>query len=77
MDEAIFVKIIILIAGFLAGFLVCKGLYMQNEIGTLRIDHSDPDESPYLFLEITNARKIMDGKTVTLRVKEEDYISQK
>lgn len=71
------VLFVLFLIGILAGFLICKGLYERRRVGTLRIDHSEPDEPPYFFMEITDIRRIKDGKLITMRVKEQDYIPQK
>lgn len=71
------VLFVIFLVGILAGFLICKGLYERRRVGTLRIDRSDPTEPPYFFLEVTNLRRIEDGKLVSMRVRAENYIPQK
>ena len=50
--------------------------FRSNNVGTLRIDKSDPSEPPYFFLEVTDIKKIRSGKTIVMKVKEENYISQ-
>lgn len=76
MPEYKIACLVCLAVGLIAGFLICSGLYLRRNVGTLRIDRSDPDEPPYFFLEVTNIKRITDGKTVCMRVKEENYISQ-
>ena len=47
-------------------------------IGTLRIDQSDPDDGPYLFLELYSpdaTTAIMNSKQVIFDVNVKDYIS--
>lgn len=46
--------------------------------GYLRMDFSDPDSGPYLFLELSNkdANKIEKGKRICLRIKRENYLPQ-
>lgn len=48
----------------------------KRVIGTLRIDHSDPDEQPYLFLELMNDgyAKLQTQEYVTFQVLRENYI---
>jgi hypothetical protein len=47
-------------------------------VGTLRIDRSDPSEPPYIFLELAKGvGDISTKKNVILRVRNENYISQK
>lgn len=62
------------IIGFILGILRKK----DKAVGTLRIDTSDPEDGPYLFLELsTDPRALMSRKTVILDVNTESYISQK
>lgn len=50
----------------------------NNVIGNLRIDNSDPNEPPYLFLELEKTPdRLKDGDKVVLIVKVKNYISQK
>lgn len=48
----------------------------RNYIGSLRMDQSDPSEPPYLFLELDpdGMQKIHKYKTVSLRVRIENYL---
>lgn len=64
-----------IVAG-IAGYEITDGIRRQNCIGALRIDQSDPDEAPYLFLELDpdGMQKIHRYKTVTLRVRIENYL---
>lgn len=55
-----------------------KYIFNDKPVGTLRIDRSDPDDSPYLFLELsTDPRELMKKDVVTLKVSTENYITQK
>lgn len=64
-----------LIVGVLIGFGIAKAKYHQNPIGDLRVDQSDPDSPPHLFLELdTNVPTVMTKKYVVFRVKVEDFI---
>lgn len=48
------------------------------KIGTLKVDRSDPNEPPYLFLELSESvNRIVDKKIVVLKVDTKNYISQK
>ena len=40
--------------GLITGAYLDARVQKERVIGTLRIDHSDPDEQPYLFLELMN-----------------------
>lgn len=47
-------------------------------VGTLRIDRSDPDDAPYIFLELEADPQVLEHESyITLRVSRENYISQK
>ena len=65
------------LVGLIGGFVVFKTTKKDKPVGTLRIDTSDPDDGPYLFLELaSDPRTLMGRKTVTLDVNTESYISQ-
>lgn len=69
---------IALFIGFLLGGFFMYALSGGEPIGTLRIDTSDPDDGPYLFLELSkNPNLIRSKKYVTLKVNSNDYISRK
>lgn len=65
-----------LMVGLAAGFLFCRMLYSRRNIGTLRVDRSIPEDGAYFFLEVTNVKRITDGATITMKVKEQNYIPQ-
>lgn len=50
-----------------------------RSVGVIRIDQSDPDDRPYLFLEINRGcyEKLLRSKKVVFEVRKENYISQK
>lgn len=69
-----------MIIAFLVGVLIGTILYAiamkTASVGTLRIDQSDPEDSPYLFLELKkNVNNIASNKYVIMEVKRENYIS--
>ena len=69
-----------MIIAFLVGVLIGTILYAiamkTASVGTLRIDQSDPEDSPYLFLELKkNVNNIASNKYVIMEVKCENYIS--
>ena len=69
-----------MIIAFLVGVLIGTILYAiamkTASVGTLRIDQSDPEDSPYLFLELKkNVNNIASNKYVIMKVKRENYIS--
>lgn len=72
--------ILTFIAGVIFGWgvgLAAHFIFRERPIGNLRVDHSDP-EGPYLFLELEkNPEALKTKNEVMLRVKFQDYISQK
>lgn len=68
-----------LIGGFVGGFLTAVRITSKHPlVGTLRVDTSDPDDHPYMFLELSaNIDTVTSQKSVILRVSTENYISQK
>lgn len=71
--------VICLIVGILIGLLVSRFIFKDKPIGSLRVDSSDPDSGPYLFLEVDPGRmdNIYKKQYVRLRVKIKNYISHK
>jgi hypothetical protein len=68
---------VIWIIAFTVGVVLGKS-YKKKTIGTLRIDSSEPNEAPLLFLELsTDPRNIMHEKQVLVDVSTESYLSQK
>lgn len=64
--------------GLIVGCVVTVIVTRIRSIGSLRIDYSDPDDGPYLWLELTSRPANFEHKKfVMLRVKAEDYISRK
>lgn len=71
--EAIFVGI-----GFVIGCFVTALIFKAFRVGTLRVDTSDPDDRPYMFLELSkNVQTVMHKKYVMLKVSTKNFISQK
>ena len=68
-----------LAAGVVLGYIVSLYLRSESFVGTLREDHSDPTEAPYLFLELEpgGLDKIHRYKVVLFKVKISDYIARK
>lgn len=71
--------IIGIVSGFAAGYGLSVFLRSRTFAGTLREDHSDPTEAPYLFLELEHGgmEKIHKYKAVTFKVKIEDYLPRR
>lgn len=64
--------------GVIIGCILTMIISRITAIGTIRVDNSDPDDAPYLFLELErNVSAITSKKYVTFKVKVENYISQK
>lgn len=72
----IVIAVVIFVAAVIVGAVIANK--HNKPIGTLRIDQSDPDEAPYLFLELSeDPRKLMKSTYVTLKVNAKNYISHK
>ena len=68
----------IFILGFAIGILVHRHIVRNSEVGTLRVDTSDPDDGPYLFLELNKGvGDISARRYVMLKVDLNGYLSQK
>ena len=68
----------LIIAG-LIGMVLSFSIFLitskKNTIGTLRVDHSDLKDDPYLFLELeTDIKSISRKKYVLMKVRVEDFI---
>ena len=74
--EAVFIIGIFLI-GLGLGWLISAKMKPKSS-GTLVVDTSDPDDGPYLFLELsTRPETIMKLPYATFKVDTSNYISQK
>lgn len=63
-------EILFLVGGVVTGFFLTILVLRKEPIGTLKVDYSDPDSGPYLFLEMPqrNAHLIEKKKVVTFKV---------
>lgn len=62
----------------IAGYLLAVIRYDRTITGVLRIDHSDPDEPPYLFVELKgDPSKLEHGRYVRFLVDKTNLVSQK
>lgn len=62
--------------GEMAGYIIAWRIFRSKAIGSLRVDNSDPDSGPYLFLEIEkNPELLYRKKYVTFKVDLQDFIS--
>lgn len=71
------ISFLIFVVGMLVGWILTYANTKRQIVGTLREDRSDPDEPPYLFLELEadGMTRIQSHRLVTLRVLRENYIS--
>lgn len=70
--------VFIFAVGFLVGCVVGVVARRRKPIGSLRVDASDPDDGPYLFLELTKpVSDVSKRKRVTLTVDTDDYLPRK
>lgn len=71
--------IIVLLIGVVIGMHVSRFIFREKPVGSLRVDESDPDSGPYLFLELdrSGADAIYKQRYVRLRVELKNYISHK
>lgn len=69
--------VIILAIGIVVGSIITRIIIRPLDIGTLRIDTSDPD-GPFMFLELSkDVNTVASKKYVVLKVNLKNYISQK
>lgn len=69
--------VIILAIGIMVGSIITRIIIRPLDIGTLRIDTSDPD-GPFMFLELSkDVNTVASKKYVVLKVNLKSYISQK
>lgn len=66
--------IVIFLIGILAGCVVTLFIFRMRSVGSLRIDTSDPDDEPYLFLELSkDVGVVCQRKHVTLKVNAKSF----
>ena len=73
------ILILVFLFGVFIGLLIKQYTFRDKPIGSLRVDHSDPDSGPYLFLELDpgGVNEICKKQRVSLRVEIKNYISHK
>ena len=71
--------IMVLLIGTSIGLILSRFIFKEKPVGSLRVDQSDPDSGPYLFLELdrSGADAIYKQRYVRLRVELKNYISHK
>lgn len=68
--------IIAFLSGAVVGGIIALITIRSTVIGYLRVDESDPDDGPYLFLELfKKVPNLCAKKYVMLKVKVENFIS--
>lgn len=69
--------IMVLLIGTITGLILSRFIFKEKPVGSLRVDQSDPDSGPYLFLELSHkgADAIYKKKYIVLKVNLKDYIS--
>ncbi len=69
------VLLIIFGIGVLIGFVCATIAIRTKSVGSLRVDTSDSDDSPYLFLELSkDIEEIYRKKYVTFKVRLKNFI---
>ena len=67
--------IIMFVVGILVGCVIALSIFRMKSVGSLRIDTSDPDDGPYLFLELSkDVGVVYQRKYVTLKVNTKSFI---
>lgn len=70
-------EVLLVLLGVILGMTISLICFAGFTIGTLRIDHSDPTEAPYLFLELDKPiETFADKKRVLFRINKKNYISK-
>jgi hypothetical protein len=71
-------EVVIFVIGMVIGAIISIVLYVNTSIGDLIVDSSDPDDGPYLFLELSkDVDCIKQKQHIVLKVNTKNYISQK
>lgn len=68
------------ICGIVLGLMIYHFIIKPDTVGTIRIDRSDPEDGPYLFLEVDDPfklHKILNSKYVILQVSDKDLSAHK
>lgn len=64
--------------GFLVGSVITAIIFRFFMVGVLHVDKSDPDDAPYMFLEISKGvDSITSKKHVILKVDTKNFIPHK
>lgn len=69
---------VVFIVGVIFGVILAITTSYSRSVGSLRVDHSCPDEPPYLFLELTkNVDDFSRKKYVLLKINTQNLVSRK
>lgn len=72
------IAVIMFVIGFIAGCVVTIIVCRIKSVGSLRIDTSDPEDDPYLFLELSkDLLTVSRKKYVSIKIIVKNFISQK
>lgn len=64
--------------GVVVGCILTTAISRIKSVGILRVDTSDPDDNPYLFLELTKGIDVIyRRKYVSLKVCIKDFLPRK
>ncbi len=70
--------VIAFVLGVLVGRVFTIIIARINSVGSLRVDTSDPDDNPYLFLELSkDTNYVFRKKYITLKVNTKDFVPRK
>lgn len=62
--------------GYVIGVIITSIMFNRCSVGYLRVDRSDPEDIPYLFLELDKSVHYISSKShIVLKVKNQDFIS--
>lgn len=69
--------VIVAVMCLMIGILIGKILFRPKQFGDLRVDRSDPDDPPHLFLELdADISHIIQQEYVTFKVRAEDFLKR-
>lgn len=64
--------------GIFVGILIDRYDMRRGSVGVLNLDHSDPEDRPYIFLELDQSpNEVFTKEYVVLRTSTKNYISHK
>lgn len=70
--------IVVFVVGAVFGAILFHTIDRLGTVGNLRIDHSDPEDGPYMFLEsYESVSKLSSKRYAVLRVVVDDYLPRK